>query len=54
MHEGVFVRSVYFFDPDGVCLEFACWTRAFTEADVEHEPMTAQGMRARLVAEPAE
>jgi catechol 2,3-dioxygenase-like lactoylglutathione lyase family enzyme len=54
VHEGVFVRSVYFFDPDGVCLEFACWTRAFTEADVEHEPMTAEGMRARLVAEPAE
>ncbi|HEV2365178.1 MAG TPA: VOC family protein [Caulobacteraceae bacterium] len=23
-----FVRSVYFTDPDGVVLEFACWTRA--------------------------
>jgi len=22
----VFVRSVYFFDPDGICLEFAAWT----------------------------
>ncbi|WP_374570839.1 VOC family protein [Phenylobacterium sp. J426] len=23
--DDVFVRSVYFFDPDGVCLEFASW-----------------------------
>ncbi|MDE2357363.1 MAG: VOC family protein [Alphaproteobacteria bacterium] len=46
MHDGVFVRSVYFFDPDGVCLEFACWTRAFSAADVAHDPMTAQGERA--------
>jgi catechol 2,3-dioxygenase-like lactoylglutathione lyase family enzyme len=28
MHEGVYVRSVYFFDPDGILLEFACWTNA--------------------------
>src|SRR3546814_17186630 len=25
-HPGVFVRSVYFYAPDGVCLEFAAWT----------------------------
>ncbi|MGH7024712.1 MAG: VOC family protein [Caulobacteraceae bacterium] len=42
----VFVRSVYFFDPDGVCLEFACWTKAFGPADVAHDPMTADGERA--------
>ncbi|HXV01541.1 MAG TPA: VOC family protein [Caulobacteraceae bacterium] len=42
----VFVRSIYFFDPDGVCLEFACWTRAFSAADVAHDPMTATGERA--------
>src|SRR5271165_6491937 len=36
VHEGVFVRSVYFFDPDGVCLEFACWMREFDESDVAH------------------
>jgi len=41
----VFVRSVYFFDPDGVCLEFACWTRAFRPDDVAHDPMTASGER---------
>jgi catechol 2,3-dioxygenase-like lactoylglutathione lyase family enzyme len=41
----VFVRSVYFFDPDGVCLEFACWLRDFGAADVAHDPMTADGER---------
>lgn len=43
----VFVRSVYFFDPDGVCLEFAAWTRAFDESDVAHEPARADGTRAQ-------
>ena len=37
----VYVRSVYFFDPDGVCLEFACWTRELDESDVKHEPRSA-------------
>lgn len=41
LHEGVFVRSFYFQDPDGILLEFACWLRSFTEADVRHEPRTA-------------
>jgi catechol 2,3-dioxygenase-like lactoylglutathione lyase family enzyme len=27
MHPGVFVRSVYFQDPDGILLELAAWTR---------------------------
>ena len=26
VHPGVFVRSVYFQDPDGILLELACWT----------------------------
>jgi hypothetical protein len=39
----VFVRSIYFFDPDGVCLEFACWLREFNAGDVAHDPMTATG-----------
>lgn len=33
----VYVRSVYFFDPDGVCLEFACWTRELDARDVDSE-----------------
>ncbi len=41
MHDGVFIRSVYFFDPDGILLELSCWTRALTEADVAHEPAPA-------------
>ena len=27
LHPGVFVRSYYFQDPDGILLEFACWLR---------------------------
>lgn len=41
VHPGTFVRSFYFRDPDGALLEFACWTRKFTESDVSHEPKTA-------------
>jgi len=41
MHPGVFVRSVYFQDPDGILLEFACWTRSLIDADVSHEPRVA-------------
>ncbi|MCH7617888.1 MAG: VOC family protein [Chloroflexi bacterium] len=41
MHAGVFVRSLYFQDPDGILLEFAAWTKVFTEADVTHKPATA-------------
>jgi hypothetical protein len=37
-HEGVFVRSVYFTDPNGIMLEFAATTRAFTPEDVRHVP----------------
>jgi hypothetical protein len=42
----VFVRSVYFFDPDGICLEFAAWAKTFDASDVAHDPMTADGTRA--------
>jgi hypothetical protein len=41
MYPGVFVRSVYFMDPNGILLEFACWTREFTDADVKHAPARA-------------
>jgi catechol 2,3-dioxygenase-like lactoylglutathione lyase family enzyme len=39
--DAVFIRSVYFFDPDGVCLEFACWTRELDERDVNCEPASS-------------
>ena len=41
MHPGVFVRSLYFQDPDGILLELAAWTRTFDDADVRHAPATA-------------
>jgi catechol 2,3-dioxygenase-like lactoylglutathione lyase family enzyme len=41
LHDGVFVRSIYFFDPDGILLEFAAWTRPLTDADVVHTPARA-------------
>jgi catechol 2,3-dioxygenase-like lactoylglutathione lyase family enzyme len=47
--DDVFVRSVYFFDPDGVCLEFAAWTKPMTDADVAHDPVDAKGVKARNV-----
>src|SRR6266702_2601439 len=41
-HPGVFVRSFYFQDPDGIVLEFACWRRAMGQpGDVRHQPKTA-------------
>jgi catechol 2,3-dioxygenase-like lactoylglutathione lyase family enzyme len=45
VYPGVFVRSVYFFDPDGICLEFAAWTRVFGPADVAHDPVDAEGQK---------
>jgi catechol 2,3-dioxygenase-like lactoylglutathione lyase family enzyme len=47
--DSVFVRSVYFFDPDGVCLEFAAWTRTFSDADIAHDPVRADGTKAKNV-----
>ena len=43
MYPGVFVRSIYFFDPDGIMLEFAAWTRELNEDDVRHAPARALG-----------
>lgn len=48
LHPGVFVRSMYFRDPDGVLLEFAAWTRPLGPADVSHGPATAAGDRVTL------
>ena len=41
LNDEVYVRSVYFFDPDGICLEFAAWTRDFDESDLGVEPRRA-------------
>ena len=41
-HSGVFVRSVYFTDPNGIMMEFAALTRAFGPEDVRHEPAASE------------
>jgi len=46
--DDVFVRSIYFFDPDGVMLEFAAWTRDLRPDEVEHTPAT-EGDRERYL-----
>jgi catechol 2,3-dioxygenase-like lactoylglutathione lyase family enzyme len=43
----VFVRSLYFKDPNGTLLEFACWTTTFDESDLRHQP--ARAVNAQLV-----
>ena len=50
MHPGVYVRSFYFLDPDGITLEFACWTKEFTESDTMTAPKTAADRRPRVPA----
>lgn len=42
----VFVRSIYFKDPNDIRLEFACWTREFTDDDVAHAGKTAADLQA--------
>ena len=41
MHPGVFVRSVYFTDPNGIMMELAAFTRDFGPQDVLHAPAGA-------------
>jgi catechol 2,3-dioxygenase-like lactoylglutathione lyase family enzyme len=48
MHPGVFVRSVYFQDPDGILLELAAWTRPLGPGDVGHRPRTAADRHAAV------
>jgi catechol 2,3-dioxygenase-like lactoylglutathione lyase family enzyme len=41
VHEGVWVRSVYFRDPNGIMLELAAVLRDFRPDDVAHAPARA-------------
>ena len=47
VHPGVYVRSFYFQDPDGITLEFASWVREFAEGDAKAVPRTASDRRPR-------
>ena len=46
----VFVRSMYFKDPNGVLLEFAAWTATFGPADVSHPAKTAADRQTPVTA----
>jgi catechol 2,3-dioxygenase-like lactoylglutathione lyase family enzyme len=50
VHPGVYVRSFYFFDPDGITLEFACWTKEFSDNDTKTAPKRAADRRPRVGA----
>jgi catechol 2,3-dioxygenase-like lactoylglutathione lyase family enzyme len=50
LHPGVYVRSFYFTDPDGIVLEFACWTREFTDSETAIAPKTAADRRQPISA----
>jgi catechol 2,3-dioxygenase-like lactoylglutathione lyase family enzyme len=41
MHDGVWIRSVYFRDPNGIMLEYAATLRDVRPEDVAHEPARA-------------
>lgn len=41
MHPGVYIRSLYFVDPDGILLEFAAWTREIGPDEAHLVPRTA-------------
>jgi len=42
-----FVRSIYFYDPDGIALELAAWTRELPrDGDVKHKPARAEDVPA--------
>jgi hypothetical protein len=45
VHPGVYVRSFYFQDPDGITLEFACWIKEFTTSDTRAVPKTGADRR---------
>ena len=44
------IRSVYFRDPSGIHLELAAFTRAFTEKDLNVDPVNAEGKKVPLAS----
>jgi catechol 2,3-dioxygenase-like lactoylglutathione lyase family enzyme len=56
MHDGVWIRSMYFRDPNGIHMELAAYTRAFRPDDIAHDPVNARGehvSRHEMVERPA-
>ena len=50
VNEHTWVRSVYFRDPSGIHLELAAFPRAFTEKDIEVDPVNAEGKKVPLAS----
>jgi catechol 2,3-dioxygenase-like lactoylglutathione lyase family enzyme len=44
VHEGVWIRSMYFRDPNGIHMELAALTRAFRPDDIAHDPVDEKGV----------
>lgn len=51
LHPGVYIRSFYFYDPDGIMLEFACWTKEFDADEATAAPRTAADRHPRTIGE---
>ena len=47
VNEGVWIRSMYFRDPNGIHMELAALTRAWHPDDVAHDPVNAEGEHVR-------
>lgn len=47
LHEGVWIRSMYFKDPNGIHMELAALTRAFRPDDIAHDPVDETGVHRR-------
>ncbi len=47
VNEGVWIRSMYFRDPNGIAMELAALTRAFRPSDLGHDPVNADGEHVR-------
>ena len=45
--EGVWIRSMYFTDPNGIHMELAALTRAFRPSDRAHDPVNERGEHVR-------
>lgn len=50
LREDTWIRSMYFTDPNGIHMELAALTRAYSERDVDRDPVDAAGRRVPLKA----
>ena len=48
LNDRVWLRSMYFWDPNGILVEFAALTRPFRPQDRRHDPKDANGERVSI------